>query len=121
MLRNRDQRFRQEYPGDFAPMQPPIYTPPNNANQLDPKDERLLELSQEVGKLYGVNDLLQEDNVRLENENAEYKRNNAKLEGRNRELESQASADSAGHRAVSEIIDKLESEISKRKITKESK
>jgi len=102
MLRNRNQDFagyRQEYPP--IPMQPPVYTPPRD--QLDPKDERLLELSQEVGKLYGVNDLLQEDNVRLEQENVELRRKNSQLEKRNRELE-ESEAHDTGARTLVEAI-----------------
>lgn len=102
MLRNRNQDFagyRQEYPP--MPMQPPIYTPPRD--QLDPKDERLLELSQEVGKLYGVNDLLQEDNVRLEGEAKELHGKNIQLEKRNRELEENL-AINTGAREVAQAV-----------------
>lgn len=49
----------------------PSFKPPQMPSQLDPKDERLLELSAEVGNLAGQNDLLVEDNSRLEDENQE--------------------------------------------------
>lgn len=107
MLRNRNQDFagyRQEYPG-MSPMQPPIYTPPRD--QLDPKDERLLELSQEVGKLYGVNDLLQEDNVRLEQEVKKLHGENKQLERRNRELEESEHNDTGARTLVEAIRTEL--------------
>lgn len=60
--RNRDM---MGYAGEPAPS----FKPPQMPSQLDAKDERLLELSAEVGNLAGQNDLLVEDNSRLEDEN----------------------------------------------------
>lgn len=60
--RNRDM---MGYAGEPAPS----FKPPQMPSQLDAKDERLLELSAEVGNLAGQNDLLVEDNGRLEDEN----------------------------------------------------
>jgi hypothetical protein len=107
MLRNQNQDFngyKQEFPGSF---EPPVYTPPKMPNQLDPKDERLLELSQEVGKLYGVNDLLQEDNVRLETEVRQLRRENKQLERANRELEESEHNDTGARTLVEAIRTEL--------------
>jgi len=110
MLRNRDQQFRQEFPGDFARGFPTGHPPASVAPelQLDPKDERLMELSQEVGKLYGVNDLLQEDNVRLENEVSELKNDNRTLKKRNQHLEESEHKDTGARTLVQAIKSELE-------------
>lgn len=117
MLRNRNQDFagyRHEYPP--MPMQPPVYTPPRD--QLDPKDERLLELSQEVGKLYGVNDLLQEDNVRLEEEVRELRADNKRLKESNRNYESQAERAEAGYKSGQQLVDEIEKALKNKKENK---
>ena len=114
MLRNRNQDFagyRQEYPG--MPMQPPVYTPPRD--QLDPKDERLLELSQEVGKLYGVNDLLQEDNVRLEGEVKELRADNKRLKESNHEYERRENQSEAREDAVGTFIKDVKNQLKEKK------
>ena len=114
MIRNRgeNQRFMNPDRMNFAPLEPPIYTPPN---QLDPKDERLLEYAQEIGRIYGMNDLFQEDNARLEQENQELRDKNKQLTNRNESLESTESEE----RGASKLIKDIERELNNRKITKE--
>lgn len=112
------------YSGDFMPPryeEGPRMQPLPPVSQLDAKEERLLELSQYVGQLEGQNDLLNEDNRRLEEDNRTLSDKNKELYERNRKLESEADQATAGHRAVSEIMDELESELTSRKEKKVSK
>lgn len=94
--------------------QPPMM-PALPASQLDAKDERLLELSLEVGRLQGANDLLVEDNGRLEDDNATLRKANVDYSKRIIEFERADAAASAGHKSASDILDEFEQEIKKRK------
>lgn len=114
MLRNRYQHhdFRQEFPPMRVPSPEAIYTPPRD--QLDPKDERLLDLSKEVGRLQGVNDLLQEDNVRLEQEVEQAKKEMSRLRERNAKLEEEATSERAAERSAASVIDEFIEELKNR-------
>lgn len=86
-------------------LEPPIYTPPQNASQLDPKDERLLELSQRLGEVEAIRDLVTDDNGRLEEDNERLRRENKELRDRNSRLESEESE----RKGAEELVDEIES------------
>lgn len=111
MLRNRNRN--RDYIG-YDP-QP---SAPASVSKLDPKDERLLDLSEMVGQLGGQNDLLNEDNQRLETENANLLKEYRTLTERNQELERQDTENDAGHKSVSQFIEELEEAIAHKKANK---
>lgn len=72
---------------DMMGFEPPIQQAPYMPSKLEPKDERLIEQSEEIGFLKGQNDLLVEDNVRLEDENRRLKERNQELADKVRKFE----------------------------------
>ena len=98
---------------DFMPYEEPR-PPMPPANQLDPKDERLIEAHLEIGRLQGANDLLAEDNGRLEDENRELKSRNEELEDQQRRDKVRAAKDSATEDSVSTLIDRIERQLQTR-------
>lgn len=109
--RNRDM---MGYAGEPAPS----FKPPQMPSQLDPKDERLLELSAEVGNLQGQNDLLAEDNGRLEDEVRELRNENKRLTESNRNYESQADRAEAGYKSGQQLVDEIEKALKNKKESK---
>lgn len=89
----------------------PIPTP----SRLEPKDERLVEQAEDIGWQKGQNDLLAEDNSRLEIENAELRESNKVLQERNTLLERQDSEVVAESNSVSRFIDAVQQELKNRK------
>ena len=106
--RNRDFMSYAEPPMPAAP-----------ANQLDPKDERLIEAHLEIGRLQGSNDLLAEDNGRLEDENRSLRDEIKDIRKRNSELEQREVAASAGYKSGQDLVDEIESALQKKLETKE--
>lgn len=98
--RNRDMMSYAEDPASS-------FKPPQMPSQLDPKDERLLELSAEVGNLQGQLDMVAEDNGRLEGENSKLKERNQELKERNLELERKEYANKNGFELAEEIREAL--------------
>lgn len=111
MLRNRYNPTKMGYDPGFAPPIAPV-------SKLDPKDERLIEQSEEIGFLKGQNDLLNEDNRRLEEDNASLRSELKEARERNTELERRDSAASAGYKSGQQLVDEIESAL---KAKKESK
>jgi regulator of replication initiation timing len=102
MLRN--QRSRNDFMGmdntyREQPMQP---LPPKS--QLDATSERLAEQAEDIGWLKAQNDLMNEDNRRLEQENKDLKDQVGTLDWRNIELEREKASDKASSDVSSEII-----------------
>ncbi|HWT39829.1 MAG TPA: hypothetical protein VN081_00955, partial [Dongiaceae bacterium] len=86
--------FEREYPMQpSAPIQPP--------NLLDPKEERLIEAHLEIGRLQQANDLIVEDNSRLEDENAKLREENKDLRRSNDSYRETA----ARERGASDLVD----------------
>jgi regulator of replication initiation timing len=100
--------------GYQPPMQPVIPTP----SALDPQNERLLDLSEQVGQLGSQNDMLNEDNRRLEQENADLRKRNQELQERNTRLESEAAAASAGYKSGAALVDEIEQALKNKKGSK---
>lgn len=92
----------------------PSYTLPTPPNQLDPKEERLIEAHLEIGRLQSANELIIEDNARLEEENRELKKSNSELKDSNDSYRERA----ARERGASDLVDEIESELKNRKTTK---
>lgn len=90
---------------DMMGFDPPVYTPPQADSHLDPKDERLLELSQRLGEVEAIRDLVAEDNGRLEEDNERLRRENKELRERNTRLEPEASE----LKGARELVDEIES------------
>ena len=112
-------RYANRYRGMMDYQDPaPSFQPPQMPSQLDPKDERLLELSAEVGNLHGQNDLLVEDNGRLEDEIREIKKENRELSERNMELETRTSGEIANQATINEIADEVQRNLKERKKSK---
>lgn len=99
---------------DFMAYPEPQMQPPTPANQLDPKDERLIEAHMEIGRLQGANDLLAEDNGRLEDENRELKSRNEELEERQSRDDVRAARDAGTEEGVSTLIDRIERQLQAR-------
>lgn len=102
MLRN--QRSRNDFMGmdngyREQPMQP---LPP--VSQLDAQTERLAEQAEDIGWLKGQNDLLNEDNKRLETESRDLREANKTLQSRNMELEKREGISKGFEQAVDELI-----------------
>lgn len=95
------------YPGQGMVPVPPI-------SQLDATSERLAEQAEDIGWLKGQNDLLMEDNRRLEQENQALRENNERLTNQARE----AAVDSGAHQAVSEVMDELKEALRAGKVKK---
>lgn len=93
----------------------PSFKPPQMPSQLDAKDERLLELSAEVGRLEGQNDLLAEDNGRLEDENRKLQDDNKSLRESNREYERREDQASAGYKSGQQLVDEIEKALKNKK------
>lgn len=91
------------------------FKPPQMPSQLDPKDERLLELSAEVGRFQGENDLLAEDNGRLEDDNRQLRDRNKELSDRNVQLERQEVAYNTEGESAQKLISAVEQELKDRK------
>lgn len=110
MLRNRHRQDMMAggYDPGMQPSQPPV-------SKLDPKDERLLELSQIVGQLQTECEMLNEDNRRLERDNAELKGSNKILSERNTELETEAAADKAGYTSATDLIEEIREKLKEEK------
>ena len=95
-------------------MMAPTPQPQQRPNQLDPKDERLLELSVAVGALEASNDLITEDNGRLEDENAKLREENKDLRARNTSLEQSTYR----KKGASDLVDEIKEELKTRKVAK---
>lgn len=95
------------YPSEPQPAQRP--------NALDPKDERLIEQSEEIGFLKGQNDLLAEDNGRLEDDNRKLRDDNKTLKESNREYERREESAQAGYKSGQQLVDEVEEAIKKMK------
>jgi predicted nuclease with TOPRIM domain len=116
MLRNRNRNMlgmlaEGNYVNTPVPPQPAV-------NQLDAKDERLVDLSETVGQLGAQNDMLNEDNRRLEQKVKDLSERNSELQKRNTELERQHSADSAAYKSGQKLVDEIESALKDRKSSK---
>lgn len=117
MLRNR------RSPNDFMrndgmyPSEPRVQSLPP-VSQLDAQTERLAEQAEDIGWLKGQNDLLNEDNRRLETANQKLEERVAELHRRNVELERQESAASAAYKSGSQLVEEIEEALSARKSTK---
>lgn len=109
-------RYANRYNRDMmaGSYEPPVYTPPTPPNTLDPKDERLIEAHLEIGRLQSANELIVEDNARLEEENRELKKTNSELKSSNESYREQA----ARERGASDLVNEIESELKNRKTTK---
>ncbi len=99
---------------DFMAYREPQMQPLIPANQLDPKDERLIEAHVEIGRLQGVNDLLAEDNGRLEDENRSLCDEIKDIRKRNVELEQREVAAQAGYKSGQDLIDEIEAALQKK-------
>lgn len=99
---------------DFMTYPEPQMQPLTPANQLDPKDERLIEAHMEIGRLQGTNDLLAEDNGRLEDENRSLRDEIKDIRKRNIELENRDAAASAAYKSGSDIVEEIESALRKK-------
>lgn len=97
--------------------EPRMPMPP--ANQLDPKDERLIEAHLEIGRLQGANDLLAEDNGRLEDENRQLREEIKEVREKNKQYELGERAAQAGYKSGSQLVDEIESALQKKLETKE--
>lgn len=92
----------------FDPMQ--HMNEPQPVRQLEPKDERLLELSEDNGRLRAANDLISEDNGRLEQDNRELREENKRLRGRNEVLENAR----AKYEGATEMLEALREDLQNR-------
>lgn len=109
MLRNRHNPNTMGYAGEPPqPAYPPI-------SKLDPKDERLIEQSEDNGYLKGLNEMLNEDNRRLEQENAELRGQMQEVQERNTILESREAAASAGYKSGQQLVDEIEAALTSKK------
>lgn len=103
-------RYFMAYEEPRQPMPP--------ANQLDPKDERLIEAHLEIGRIQGANDLLAEDNGRLEDENRGLRDEIKDIRKRNSELEQREVAASAGYKSGADLVEEIETALRKKLETK---
>lgn len=105
MLRNRNRNR------DFMGYEPPMPQHQPAPSSLDSQTERLLDLSETVGQLGGQNDLLNEDNRRLEDENADLKKRNTELSEKVRGYESRAERAEAGYKSGAQLVAEAEEAI----------
>lgn len=96
--------------------EPRMPMPPTN--QLDPKDERLIEAHLEIGRLQGANDLLAEDNGRLEDDNRQLREEIKEVRDRNRTLEQRETQAQAGYKSGQQLVDDIEKALQKKLETK---
>lgn len=107
--RNRDMMgYTNEQP---IPVKP-------SSSALDPKDERLVEMAEEIGWQKGQNDLLAEDNGRLEDDNRQLRDRNKELQEENIEFKRQEAAASAGYKSGFELVSEIEEAVKKMKANK---
>lgn len=109
MLRNKNRNR------DFMGYEPPMPPSQPSVSNLDPKDERLLDLSEMVGQLGGQNDMLNEDNRRLEDENGSLRKDNAILQERNTALQLSDSETRAGYKSGSQLVEEIEEALAEKK------
>lgn len=72
-------------------MQQPPMQPLPPKSQLDAQTERLAEQAEDIGWLKGQNDMLNEDNRRLEQENQGLRETNERLQSRLNDVQNEAS------------------------------
>jgi hypothetical protein len=94
-------------------MQPPMQPLPPKS-QLDAQTERLAEQAEDIGWLKGQNDMLNEDNRRLEQEKASLVESNQRLQS----AANEASADRVSHDSVTELLDELKEALTAGKVKK---
>lgn len=105
MLRNR--RNRYDFMGEehraYPPEQRMQPLPP--ISQLDAQTERLAEQAEDIGWLKGQNDLLNEDNQRLEQTVKDLEERNRTLQERNTELERKDARGVSAEALANDILD----------------
>lgn len=111
MLRNRYNPNTMGYAPEQPMQQPPV-------SKLDPKDERLIEQSEEIGWHKGQNGLLNEDNTRLERDNEKLREENKELREKNRGYENSATRAEAGYKSGQQLVDEIEAALKAKKETK---